>query len=350
MSAQGRPPRGEDDQDHHHGVGGYREPRQTQRGHAGHVDGKDGVRGEDEQRPGDPYPGWAAQGDEGEQPARGEDRRIHGSGSPVRAAFPANQRDRGNGDRDRGRGLRSGETARACPWHQPARDPEHSEPHGNRHRRLAVVMEVDQYLDQQGELPDRRQRRSHAEELGFVRIPRRRIPRRGVAAQHGGLTRPAARPAAPSRLGWAGLFWAELVWAEAGQHRLTRVPSPGADVINARPSRSAMRSMMDRRRPSRAGSTRAGSNPAPASRTVTWRPSGAVTSPPGAVTSPPGAAGQTSTQASPVPAWAATFASASRTARAIATATGTGTAGTAAAPAGTAASPPRPAPAGTRST
>ena len=70
----------------------------------------------------------------------------------------------------------------------------------------------------------------------------------------------------------------------------------------SRPSRSAM----DRRRPSRARSTRAGSNPAPRSRTVTCRRP---------VAGLPVRRGEADlTQASPVPACAATFDSASRAA------------------------------------
>jgi hypothetical protein len=65
----------------------------------------------------------------------------------------------------------------------------------------------------------------------------------------------------------------------------------------------------------------AGSNPAPRSRTVTLRR--------------PGAGRLTSTHASPVPACAATFDSASRTAFAIAAATGAGTTGAGTSGAGT---------------
>ena len=57
---------------------------------------------------------------------------------------------------------------------------------------------------------------------------------------------------------------------------LTVVPCPGADHIDAWPPQSAVRSTIDRRTPSRARSTRAGSNPVPRSRTVTRSRPGAA--------------------------------------------------------------------------
>ncbi len=51
----------------------------------------------------------------------------------------------------------------------------------------------------------------------------------------------------------------------------TAAPFPGADQTAASPPHSAVRSAMDRRSPSRAGSTRSRSKPAPWSRTVTSR-------------------------------------------------------------------------------
>ena len=155
MGAPGRPHGGEHDQDHYQQVRSRSEPRQAERGHAEHVNGEDSMRGEHEQRPADPLPGRAAQGDEGEHPSRSEHRPVHGPARTMSTAVPADGDDRSESDRHRDCRRWPVEAARARPRHQPQRGGEQSDPDRDGDRWLTIVVEVDNHLHQKRQLPDR---------------------------------------------------------------------------------------------------------------------------------------------------------------------------------------------------
>ena len=116
---------------------------------------------------------------------------------------------------------------------------------------MPVVRQHGQHLDEQAERQDPGQDRHQARDRGIGHV----ADRAGVA-HHDDSAATRFVPAAGTA---------------PGQLMVTSVPWPGADRTDARPPQSVTRSVIERRSPSRAGSTRAGSKPAPASRTVTQR-------------------------------------------------------------------------------
>ena len=136
---------------------------------------------------------------------------------------------------------------------------------------LTVVTRVGQHLDQrEAAAGSPRSCRPCASAR-----PRRYRAHDLVRAHHAGSPgepaiepKPSGRSGSPARLA--------PVARRGPGHADTTVPCPGADHTDACPPQSAVRSAMDRRRPSRAWSTRAGSKPAPRSRTVTCRRHGTL--------------------------------------------------------------------------
>ena len=131
---------GERDQDGRDDVAGRLELGQAQPVQPPVADEQRAVHGEDEQRSRNPHPGRAAHHDQDEQPGRAQDGQVNAArarraaGAPARPRPPRRPRSRWPPP------SRRRQTARAHPGHQPRGGAEDREPDRDRHGRLTVVV------------------------------------------------------------------------------------------------------------------------------------------------------------------------------------------------------------------